>query len=46
MSMLASKVQMDLVKAIVRDDLVLPTLPEVALNIRKAAENPKSASAI
>ncbi|HCN63490.1 MAG TPA: HDOD domain-containing protein [Pseudomonas sp.] len=41
MSMLASKVQMDLVKAIVRDDLVLPTLPEVALNIRKAAENPE-----
>ena len=41
MSMLAHKVQMDLVKAIDRDDLVLPTLPEVALNIRKAAENPE-----
>ena len=39
--MLAHKVQMDLVKAIDRDDLVLPTLPEVALNIRKAAENPE-----
>jgi len=41
MSMLANKVQMDLVKAIVRDELVLPTLPEVALNIRRAAENPE-----
>ena len=41
MSMLAHKVQMDLIKAIDKDDLVLPTLPEVALNIRKAAENPE-----
>ena len=39
--MLAHRVQMDLLKAIDRDDLVLPTLPEVALNIRKAAENPE-----
>ncbi len=39
--MLARRVQMDLIKAIDRDDLVLPTLPEVALNIRKAAENPE-----
>ena len=42
--MLAHRVQMDLLKAIDRDDLVLPTLPEVALNIRKAAETLKSAS--
>ena len=41
MSTLAHKVQMDLIKAIDKDDLVLPTLPEVALNIRKAAENPE-----
>ena len=41
MSMLAHRVQADLLKAIDRDDLVLPTLPEVALNIRKAAENPE-----
>ena len=39
--MLAHRVQADLLKAIDRDDLVLPTLPEVALNIRKAAENPE-----
>jgi len=41
MNMLAHRVQMDLVKAIDRDDLVLPTLPEVAFKIRKAAENPE-----
>ena len=40
MSTLAHKVQKDLIQAIDKDDLVLPTLPEVALNIRKAAENP------
>lgn len=40
MSNLAHKVQKDLIQAITKDDLVLPTLPEVALNIRKAAENP------
>ena len=40
MSKLAHKVEKDLIKAIDKDDLVLPTLPEVALNIRKAAENP------
>jgi HD-like signal output (HDOD) protein len=45
MSMLASKGPEDLVKAIDNDDLVLPTLPEVALQIRKAAEDRKSASA-
>ena len=41
MSELAEKVQKDLVEAINNDDLVLPTLPEVALQIRKAAENPE-----
>ncbi len=41
MSELAEKVQQDLVEAINNDDLVLPTLPEVALQIRKAAENPE-----
>ncbi|MFW9080207.1 HDOD domain-containing protein [Pseudomonas sp. P2757] len=41
MSDLADKVQQDLVEAIDNDDLVLPTLPEVALQIRKAAEDPE-----
>ena len=40
MSKLAEKVQQDLVEAIDNDDLVLPTLPEVALQIRRAAEDP------
>ena len=41
MSKLAEKVQQDLVEAIDNDDLVLPTLPEVALKIRQAAEDPE-----
>ncbi|MDI3355226.1 HDOD domain-containing protein [Pseudomonas sp. UYIF39] len=41
MSELAERVQQDLVEAIDNDDLVLPTLPEVALQIRKAAEDPE-----
>lgn len=41
MSDLADKVQQDLVEAIDNDDLVLPTLPEVAMQIRKAAEDPE-----
>ncbi|MBA1295964.1 HDOD domain-containing protein [Pseudomonas lurida] len=41
MNKLAEKVQQALVTAIENDDLVLPTLPEVALNIRKAAEDPE-----
>lgn len=40
MNELAEKVQQDLVAAIDNDDLVLPTLPEVALRIRRAAEDP------
>ncbi|WP_455910985.1 HDOD domain-containing protein [Pseudomonas putida] len=41
MNKLAEKVQQALVTAIDNDDLVLPTLPEVALNIRQAAEDPE-----
>lgn len=41
MSDLADKVLRDLVEAIDNDDLVLPTLPEVALQIRRAAEDPE-----
>ena len=40
MSKLAEKVQEELIKAIDNDDLLLPTLPEVALKVREAAENP------
>lgn len=39
MSKLAEKVQQDLIQAIENDDLVLPTLPEVALKVREAAED-------
>ena len=41
MNKLAEKVQQALVMAIGNDDLVLPTLPEVALKIRQAAEDPE-----
>ena len=40
MSKLADKVQYELIQAIDNDDLVLPTLPEVALKVREAAEDP------
>ena len=40
MSQLAEKVQQELIKAIDNDELVLPTLPEVALRVREAAEDP------
>ncbi|MGG2397702.1 HDOD domain-containing protein [Pseudomonas sp. SH1-B] len=40
MSKLAEKVQQDLIHAIENDELVLPTLPEVALKVREAAEDP------
>jgi HD-like signal output (HDOD) protein len=40
MSTLAEKVQQDLLQAIDNDELVLPTLPEVALKVREAAEDP------
>ncbi|MDE1167988.1 MAG: HDOD domain-containing protein, partial [Pseudomonas sp.] len=39
MSKLAETVQTELLEAIANDDLVLPTLPEVALRIREAAED-------
>jgi HD-like signal output (HDOD) protein len=40
MSTLAETVQYELLEAIKNDDLVLPTLPEVALRVREAAEDP------
>ncbi len=40
MSKLADKVQHELIQAIDNDELVLPTLPEVALKVREAAEDP------
>ncbi|EWC39270.1 HDOD domain-containing protein [Pseudomonas stutzeri] len=40
MSTLAEKVQHELTLAIENDELVLPTLPEVALRVREAAEDP------
>lgn len=40
MSTLAEKVQNELLEAIENDELVLPTLPEVALRVREAAEDP------
>ncbi|WPC06271.1 HDOD domain-containing protein [Pseudomonas benzenivorans] len=40
MSKLAEKVQEELLQAIDNDELVLPTLPEVALKVREAAEDP------
>ncbi|AOE86867.1 HDOD domain-containing protein [Pseudomonas sp. TCU-HL1] len=42
MSKLADKVLQDLLKAIENDELVLPTLPEVALKVRETAENPNA----
>lgn len=40
MSKLADKVLQELLQAIDNDELVLPTLPEVALKVREAAEDP------
>ncbi len=40
MSKLAEKVQQELIQAIENDELVLPTLPEVALKVREAVEDP------
>ncbi|WP_434457967.1 HDOD domain-containing protein [Stutzerimonas urumqiensis] len=40
MSTLVEKVQQELIQAIENDQLVLPTLPEVALRVREAAEDP------
>lgn len=41
MTDLAQRIQEELMQAIDRDQLVLPTLPEVALRIREAAEDPE-----
>ncbi|HDZ56099.1 MAG TPA: HDOD domain-containing protein [Pseudomonas xinjiangensis] len=41
MTDLAQRVQEQLMEAIDKDQLVLPTLPEVALRVREAAENPE-----
>ena len=40
MTDLAQRIQDELIQALERDQLILPTLPEVALRIREAAENP------
>ncbi|HWR81432.1 MAG TPA: HDOD domain-containing protein [Pseudomonas sp.] len=40
MSTLIEKVQKELIQAIDNDELVLPTLPEVALKVREAVEDP------
>jgi HD-like signal output (HDOD) protein len=40
MNKLAESVQEQLLRAIEKDQLVLPTLPEVALRVREAAEDP------
>lgn len=40
MSLLAEKVHAELIQAVNNDELVLPTLPEVALRVREAAEDP------
>lgn len=40
MSKLAERVQQELIHAIENDELVLPTLPEAALKVREAAEDP------
>ncbi|MNP04432.1 HDOD domain protein [compost metagenome] len=42
MSKLADKVQQELIQAIDDDELVLPTLPEVALRVRETAEDPNA----
>ncbi|WP_342244767.1 HDOD domain-containing protein [Pseudomonas sp. OTU5201] len=42
MSKLADKVLQELIQAIESDELVLPTLPEVALKVRETAEDPNA----
>lgn len=41
MTDLAQRVQEELIQAIEKDQLTLPTLPEVALRVREAAEDPE-----
>lgn len=40
MSQLSEKIRQDIMTAIQNDQLVLPTLPEVAIKVREAAEDP------
>ncbi len=42
MSQVVDQIRQDIVKAINSDQLVLPTLPEVALKVREVAENPEA----
>src|SRR5688572_7956495 len=40
MSQIAEKVSRDIITAINRDQLILPTLPEIALRVREMADDP------
>ena len=42
MSQIADRVRQDIITAIKNDQLVLPTLPEVALKVREVADDPKA----
>ena len=42
MSQIAERVRQDIITAIKTDQLVLPTLPEVALKVREVADDPNS----
>lgn len=42
MSQLVEKIRQEIITAIKNDQLVLPTLPEVALRVREAADDPNS----
>lgn len=42
MSQIVEKVRLDIIAAIKNDQLVLPTLPEVALKVREVADDPDS----
>jgi HD-like signal output (HDOD) protein len=42
MSQIAEKVSRDIITAINRDQLILPTLPEIALRVREMADDPKA----
>ena len=42
MSQIADRVRQDIITAIKNDQLVLPTLPEVALKVREVADDPNS----
>ena len=45
MSDIVEKVRQDIIKAIKSDQLILPTLPEVALRVREVAEDPEASIA-